>query len=235
MVSLSKLTRFRYSGDEEFFEALIARLAAPSLEDIHIVITHTTPSMILHLTRFLNGAHGQFSTAQLIDRENSISLSLLTDSPLLDTSKPNFILDINRHPHHDLMKIIVAFSARLSTVEVLLLRFFPSKFRLSQLPEYPIPWDSFFLPFCSVKTLTVHPKLVPDVAHSLLPGHGPDILPVLEGIELLKPCWGYILDPNELAESARASMVNAFQPFVASRQQARRSVTVSWKVFSYQS
>ena len=61
MVWLSKLTRFHYSGHEGFFEALVARLAAPSLEDTHIVITCTTPTMILHLTQFINGTYGQFS------------------------------------------------------------------------------------------------------------------------------------------------------------------------------
>jgi hypothetical protein len=63
--------------------------------------------------------------------------------------------------------------------------------------------------------------------------HSPNILPVLQEIGLLKPRWGYFLDSDASVDPA--SMVNAFQPFVVSRQQAGHSVTVTWQVFSNQS
>jgi hypothetical protein len=128
------------------------------------------------------------------------------------------------------MKIIVILSVRFSTVERLFLAFLPGKFyRTTPHPEGPIPWDSFFLPFCNIKTLTVHPKRVPDIAHSLLPIHGPDILPVLKEIRLLKPHWGLFPCPSGSAESMDSTS-NAFQPFIASHQQAGHSVTVSSNV-----
>ncbi|KAI0250878.1 hypothetical protein BJV78DRAFT_1154823 [Lactifluus subvellereus] len=54
IVALSNLTSFHYSGRGVFFEALIAGLATPSLQECHAVITDYTPALASHLSRFIN-------------------------------------------------------------------------------------------------------------------------------------------------------------------------------------
>jgi hypothetical protein len=218
-----KLTGFHYFGPEGFFEAFVAGLAIPLLQDTSIRVTHTTPMVALRLSRFINQV-GKISAIQLILKDIFFRLSFLPHSQPLDAPQRAFILDLEDDPRL-IMKIIGALSAKVSTVEGLLLTLPSRHVDYDERRRGPIPWSSFLSLFISVKILQLHPRLVSGIKDSLLPGHDPELLPALEKIELR---WELC---SVTAQVERVSAWKALEPFVASRKQAGRPVDVSWKEF----
>jgi hypothetical protein len=218
-----ELTSFHYFGPEGFFEAFVALLTVPSLQDFCIYVTHTTPMVALRLSHFISQVE-EFSSIQLFLEENFFRLSFLPHSQPLEAVRPAFTLNLEDDPQL-IMKIIGALSAKLSTVEGLLLTPPSKQDKYDAGRRGPIPWSSFLSPFISVKILQLHPRLVPDIVQTLLSGHDPDILPALEKLELRSELF------SMETQVERVSAWNDLRPFVTSRNQAGRPVEVSWKGF----
>lgn len=75
IAALSNLTSFHYFGGGVFFEALIAGLATPTLQNSLVVITDYTPTLASHLSRFINDVEQSHFAVQLILRKESFCFS----------------------------------------------------------------------------------------------------------------------------------------------------------------
>jgi hypothetical protein len=138
-------------------------------------------------------------------------------------------LDFKRRPHL-IMEMIGALPAILSAVEGLILTYTSSHDgdQTWRLPEDPISWGSFFVPFRSVKILKVQRKLVPDVAYSLFPGREVPVLNLLPALEEIKLRWEFcyhIPDSGRISKSE----IQDLQSFVTSRERAGHPVNVFWQ------
>ena len=90
IVTLSKLTRFRYYGCGVFLNTLVSGLSAPSLRDVDILFAGTIWPSNVHLPRFINEIEEHYHTAHLVFRGWVFRLSLLTHLEHVSHSKPRF-------------------------------------------------------------------------------------------------------------------------------------------------
>ena len=207
IVTLSKLTRFRYGGRHLFLNALVAGLSAPSLLVVDMGLIDGIWFPIEHLPRFIDGIEEHYYAFSVIFGVQNFRLSLQGKSEYI----PRFTLGSrstsSRSPEA-IIQMSDTLSTRLTTVEELHISFDETAIADS------IPWRRFYQQFPSVKVLRTKGINNHWIAHTLLQDHeepddDPTFLPSLEEIELP---W--------LAEVA------AFQPFVSARRQAGRPVKV---------
>ena len=217
IVSLSKLTRFRYVGPGLFLEALVAGLSAPYLRDVNIEFADSTWPPIVHLPRFINEIQKQYHAVYVAFLEWVFRLSLVTQSEYISHCGRSFELaSLNHAPM--LMPMSGVVSTRLTTVEELCVTFDKVT------DEHSIPWRRFYQQFPSVKALrTEGAKSIYSIARTLHQDGEPDdpsFFPALKEINLgTKPFY----------ESRHRSQLAAFQPFVSARQQAGRPVKVFFR------
>jgi hypothetical protein len=65
VVPLSKSTKFRYEGSSVFLYALIARISAPSLQNIDVKFIDDIQSPTVHLSRFISEIEEHYHTIQV--------------------------------------------------------------------------------------------------------------------------------------------------------------------------
>ncbi len=222
--SLSKLTSFRYHGDDEFLNNLLAVFSAPSLRNVDIILNDTTLRSIPHLTQFIDDIRGDYRAAQLVLEKKCFRLSLLVQEEYVDSRRVRSCLDRSLRSSHQnwIMQMSTAFSGKLSTIEELCIVTLDEVQRLDE----RILWREFLLKFPSIKVLRMQNVnyLFVTRALSQLGDHGGPFnrafLGALEKIELCKSTFC-------TAETQLASQLASFQPFVSARQQAGRPVNVS--------
>jgi len=212
IVTLSELTLFHFYGHAAVLDTLVAGMAAPSLQDLHIRFTGgAIASPFRHLSRFTTEIEMRCHACQLLFSKESFRLSLITDSKFITTTVPDFKIYSKNITH-----VSEVLSPKLDAVEDLLL-FCGRK-------EPPsVSWQSFLWQFRSLKVLMVEHRIIFDVANSLRSEEVPDLLPTLEEIQL---CLTSQPPTSSTPERYRAEM-EAFQPFVAVYQRAGRSVNVT--------
>jgi hypothetical protein len=148
----------------------------------------------------------------------SFSLSLLAHSESIYDPDPHF-----NFYSRDVMPIGNAISPRLAIVEEL---FLTSIYKSSS-PSRP-PWRRFLELFHNVKVIRLQDNIdvMFDVAHSLQQedqGESAPVLPSLEEIELCSWPWSF-----NLRRDKRRSVMEAFEPLIAARQEAGRPVKIFW-------
>jgi hypothetical protein len=223
IISLSKLTRFRYDGHCVFLSALVAGLSAPSAQDVDISFADPIRLPIVHLPRFINEIKEHYRAVHVTFRQWLFHVSLLTQSEYIGHYKLRFNLGrILWHNPESVTLSSGAFSTRLATVEELRVTFD----RTVVWVDY-FPWREFLQHFPCVKALRTEGASSSCIA-SILPqdheGPGDDLafLPALEEIELDKK-------PSVNRESQLEPELAAFQPFVSARQQAGHPVKVFFR------
>jgi hypothetical protein len=217
VVPLPKLTFLHFCGHQAFLDALLAGLAAPSLQAFDIELLDNNMPSFCHLGRFITDIEAEYHAFRLVSlSEGSFCLSLVTRSECLEDLNPHF-----RFYSRDIMQIANALSPKLAAVEELLLDYVDK-------PCASTPWRSFLELFCSIKILRLHRRIAVNIAHSLPQGLGePEaVLPSLEEIELR-----YFR--SHVAEDQRRSDLAAFEPFVVTRQQAGIPVKIFWSEVHY--
>ena len=219
IVPVSKLTHFRYSGHSVFFNAFLARLSTPSLQDINIrLIDRTSPPPIVHLPQVLNVIEEHYHVAEVTILGQEFRLLLLTESEYIRHCKPRFelTLPIKCFPL-PIMQVSGALSTRLSTVKEL---------RFVLMDEFHwtgnVSWGDFYHLLPSVKVLRMECPSVYCIMRMLdANDHGEPgdlvFLPDLEEIEL-----------GNKYELRLKSQLAVFEPFVSAlaRQRAGRPVKV---------
>ncbi|KAI0251460.1 hypothetical protein BJV78DRAFT_1211772 [Lactifluus subvellereus] len=220
IIPLSNLTYFRFFGHRVHLEGLLAGLATPSLQDLHIVLSDYSITLpIPHLSRFIHDEGRPVFATRVKFTGLSLDISLLhsTNDPPSRITVPGTMISMAR--------ISTALSATLATVEDLFLTcsFQPETLWLS---EGSNSYREALGQFPNVKILRLRHALVLSVTEFLRQDDGElalDVLPALEEIEL--DAGGY----HELVnESQRASALDNFGPFVAMRQRMGRPMNVFW-------
>lgn len=223
IVTLSKLTRFRYYGCGAFLDTLMSGLSAPSLRDVDVLFPDMVWPSNVHLPRFINEIEEHYHTAHLVFQGWIFRLSLLTHLEHVSHRKPRFIFGPGpSHSTDSIMKLSNRLSTKFTTVKELRVSFHGMAVNIW---ENVIPWRRFLRHFPSVKVLRTEGANNYRIASTLLQNHEePDdlsLLPALEQIELGK----YTFSTHE---GRCEPELAAFGPFVSARRQAGRPVKVSF-------
>jgi hypothetical protein len=234
-VPLTKLKNLQYNGPSVALNALLGRLAAPSLQGLCIGLDDEVASPVSHLSpvsRFIDDVDKTFHSAQLVLCEEIFRISLLTeleDSTLIGRRAPHFNLKFNSKSFPEsIMRMSNVLSTKLATVKQLLITF--KKGRGISWNDVAM-WQRFLRLFCSVKVLRLERDAVLDIANCLEPTYGDSVLasrgflPSLEVIELCAK-ENYSLESESVSRSAELS---AFRPFASARKQAGRPIEVNMK------
>ena len=224
IVSLSKLTHLIFGGHASHLEALVAGLAAPSLQHLEAgLIGQFSTFPIPHLCRFISEAECRFIAVRLDFSSQELKLSAETSSNLV-RDQP-FKLVIPGHSQAvSLEEMGNRLSQPLSTVEELV---------VVLLVPWPTPpfsqWHRFFSHIQQVKVVRVPSFLARRIARSLQDGQVPslDLLPALEQIEV-----DMVMVPSFLSngsdDDSYATINDAFMPFIDARRRAGRPIRLSW-------
>ena len=220
IVPLSEFTFFHFYGHRVSLDSLVSGLAAPSLRTLDMELTDNFTSPIRHISRFMadiNFEPESFKFRVISTDRGYFSLSLLTHSESIYDPDPHF-----NFYSRDVMRIGDALSPRLAIVEELYLVSF------SNFSPSTRPWGRFLELFHNVKVLRLQENInvMFDVARSLQQqdqGESASVLPSLEEIELCTWSWSF-----RLRRDKRRSVMEAFEPFVAARQEAGRPVKIFW-------
>ena len=214
---LPNLTYFHYQGHSLFLGTLVAGFAAPSLQDVHTVLSDNTEYLISHFPRFFDNMEKLYHSAQVIFERDYFRISLLTDSEPVDCVTPSFRFCSACFPD-SIMQMSAALSGKLARVDELLIIFTTDSYPVW---NDAIPWHRFLQQFHSVKILSVEHVDMVDITHTILPDDEitADFLPMLGEIEI-RTCSPESQPVSELAATAS-------HRFVVARQEAGRPVKVS--------
>ena len=223
IVTLLKLSSFRYVGHSVFLDTLTAGLSAPSLRRINIRFSHNLWPPTVHLPRFINEIEKRYHSVHVSFKNRIFCLSLLTQSEYISQRMPRFKLGpFRRRSAESIIEMSGALSMKFATVEEF--RFtFDRKYDPAS-DENLIAWRRFIQQFLSVKAIRIRGVNNYSIARILLHrDHGNPgellFLPVLEEIDLGAKPFG------EECESQLA----AFEPFISARQQAGLPINVFFR------
>jgi len=218
-VSLPNLRWFGFGGMSAYLEALLPQLSTPRLEKLQIWFFSQPFHPVPHLLQSLGSAANiRFSSASLMFHEKSVSL---TAYPHVVARIYAFDLRVSCRDR-DLQVVFLAeilngLREKLSSVEHLSL-----EYKRYSLPEMwddevyrRIQWRKVLELFNNVKTLLVSNGLISDLSASLQSDDGESsfgLLPELKELQYQTHC--------------DASDVLAFAPFIKSRQDSGRPVTL---------
>ena len=257
IISLAELAHLRFEGNSLVVEVLMAGVAAPSLQELRVSLSHMTHVFqvdgfhIPHLTKFIRNVGMIFLAAQLQFSYTNCNLSLLTDSHSIDN--PPF--SVTGNGISSIARISSALSALLATIEDVF-------FAYGSLPTHTgffqrAPWRDFFAQLPNVKILRVQHGIETEVANMLRQSIGqpttPDLLPESDeeetDIDATVPS-GFPVDSNQfnlgflpslegieifmrtpdmpIPDSERVAALEPFEALFAARRQAGLAVKVYW-------
>jgi F-box-like len=214
IVTLSKLTRFHYSGPSTFLNKFMSGLSAPSLQDARFELCTSSP--LFYLSRVIEEVREEFrSVSVAFDGMGHFDILSSTHSGKIDHSKPSFRFNVNHAPY-SIGSINSTPSTKFAAVEELAINF-PS-WNIMNLTRWKQIFSlrDFLRQFRSVRVLRVNPfgPFMQEVGlHLQENDDGEVILPVLEQVEL----------SDEEYQRRAAEAMTAFQPC----ERAGRVVKVS--------
>jgi hypothetical protein len=218
IISLSNLTCFHFSGYRTHLEGLMARLAASSLQEVHIQLyDHPPTPPILHLPRFIRDVGRPAFSAEF-----KFVGSWPRVFVLQSMGEPPLRLIV----FQNVFSVLRTLSDMIATVEDLLFTHPSQTKRQRSLARRSFQWRMLIGKFRNVKILRLRHALVLDVAKFFLrkgEKRALDLLPMLERIELHPGGHDKLF-----SERQRASVLNSFRPFVAARERIGRPVYVFW-------
>jgi hypothetical protein len=219
---LPQLTYLSFTGHITQLEALMACLAAPSLQELRITLPEPRPIFpnATYLSEFIHNLGKTFLSAQLNASHEGASL-VLSSHPV-STDDPPF--RIVASPIVSIQQTGSIFSAVLATVQDV---FIASPFSPSAVPHTRglSPWRTFFMLFHNAKVLRLSRCIESDVGAILQPDNrapASRLLPVLEEIELNAGT------PNRIDKNELASFLDLFKRFVDARYRTHHPVNVRW-------
>ena len=222
IVPLPNLIQLALSGQQIYLEALVAVLAAPSLQHLRVGILNVTNTIsIPHLCRFICDTDNQFREFHLDFSDNMLGILAETCSKSI-YAKP-FTVVIPGPV--SLEEICNRLSGPLATVETLTVVW-------KVIGESRgVKWRKLFNHTRQLKSIMVPWQVALDVAHSFQQdGQGLDmeLLPALELINVDMRPWhpdgGARLEPNS---QDYATIPDAFEPLITAREKVGRPITLS--------
>jgi len=223
-VLLPTLTSLSFAGSLALLEALVAGLAAPSLQELRISVYPRAVLPPTHLPTFIRNSGRHFFSAQVNASGHEINLVMTPHCHSTDDPPLKIIATGMR----SIQLMGGLFYETLATVEDV---FLASPFCLNSLAS-PIQDTShsntFFTPFRSARIIRVSPGIESEVGEMFRKEISPDpsLLPALEEIELNATTASCKLIRIEKKEVV--SILELFKPFVDARQRAGRPVKVHW-------
>jgi len=218
-VLLPELNFLRFTGHITQLEALMACLAAPSLQELRVALQDSYSSIFYapHLSKFVSNIGNSFSCAQLHASRGGINLFMLTHT------QPPFKVIVN--PKTLIEEMGVSLSATLATVEDV---FLTSSFLPMAMP-HGLSWCKVFVNFLSAKTLRISPGVEREVLDIFQLGDRQcyfPIFPALEEVELNATM--YPDAPTQIDEGRQAAILGLFNPLVDARQEKGHTVNIHW-------
>ena len=213
IVPLPNLMEFVFTGHHIFLEALVAGLAAPSLQhlDVWLVGGKTFTFPIPHLCKFVCDTDNYFGLVRLEFWGSGLRFTAETRPKSVHTFR------ISTRESISLEGIGDRLSGPISTVEELQV-VIGQKITTDEIRS--VQWRGFFNHLPQVKVLRVPWQMALDVAHSFQQnGQEPamDILPDLGQINMDMTYW----HPPHVAIS------DVFEPLIAARKKVGRPITLS--------
>ncbi|KAH9972125.1 hypothetical protein BGW80DRAFT_1316621, partial [Lactifluus volemus] len=146
---LSRLTYLSYDGHKQYLEALVAGLAAPSLQYFRIDLRNSYSSEpVPHLSRFISNIEGSFLSVHVL---------------IPTTGNPWIICEDSHSPDHMIRKILV----KDDRTQVLFQHVYPqlhSNLKSRPSADATSPWLGSFQQLQSAKILKMHSDFLHDVA-----------------------------------------------------------------------
>jgi len=146
---LAELTSLHFNGFIDLVEWMIPRLAIPSLQKFHILLSFKSKFHILYLSNLIHNAGILFSAAQIRLSPSSFTFSLLTNPHLTD--------DIHFSIITERLSLIAEIGSELSemltTVEDVTVAFRFPTVNPTTIPKNLPPWLSVFKQLQNVKML----------------------------------------------------------------------------------
>ena len=222
IVPLPNLMQLVFVGQHIYLEALMAVLAAPSLQNLGVGILDTTDTLsIPHLCRFICDTDNQFCRAHLEFLDTR--LGIIAETRSIHT-KP-FRIAITGPI--SLEEIGNKLSGPLATVEKLGIRWNVIGERQG---PHGLQWRRFFEHTRQLKFLSVPWQVALDVAHSFQQdGQGlyMELLPDLDIIYMDMKQWYPGRPPPGSNSQDHAIIPDAFEPLIAARTKAGHPITLS--------
>ncbi|KAH9079644.1 hypothetical protein EDB83DRAFT_1296462 [Lactarius deliciosus] len=220
VVPLSKLTHLIFTGYRLYLQALVVRLAAPTLQHLNVTLYgqsfHFFP--ISHLCKFIRDTGCQFTTVHLCRSRLKLKFCAGTGPQSVDDQPFRIIIPVPV----SLVQMGQELSGPLSTVEKVIITWDVESSSTGTVGHVePDQWRGFFSHVPQVKMVRVPAKAALDVAHSFQQGGEPvlDLLPALERVKVLSTVG---------RDNVYVSGCDAFEPLIAARQRAGRPIRLSW-------
>jgi hypothetical protein len=182
IVSLSKLTRFRYEGQSNTLNALDG-ISTPSLQEVDIRFVDTDWPSIAHLPRFFNEIEEHYHAVHVTFQKSASHLSLPTQP---EDCEPRFNLGFQYRCMESMLRMGGPLSTRLATVEELRITFKFDETDLGALEYNIISWRWFFQQFPCVKVLRIEGIDDNRISRILIQAYRFAISPALEELQLGK-------------------------------------------------
>jgi hypothetical protein len=220
IVPLPNLMQLVFTGPYFYLEALVAVLAAPSLQLLNLELTNKTYAFqIPHFCRLICDTDNQFRLVRMDFSDSRLRFTAETH-PKSVHAQP-FIISIPDPV--SLEEIGNRLSGPLATVEELVIGWNMSSDR----SHGAVQWRGFLNHIRQVKLLQVPWQVALDVAHSFQQDYqepAMDLLPVLEQVimDMTHP------PPLELNTQYHETIPDAFEPLIAARKKGGHSITLSF-------
>ena len=217
-ILLPNLHWFAFGGVSNYLEALLAQMATPSLERLHVWLFGQLTYSVPNLLKFVNITKSfVFGRAGICVNNKRIWLNMYSND--VSKTKHLFSVDIGcgrlDWQVYSISQILNTPIPWLSTVEHLHLAY--DRQTMSSEGHIEVDntlWDRLLRPFPNVRCLQVSSKLLRDISHLLHPDKGESHIELFSGL-------------RELKCSAVDSARDAFAPFIEARRHAGRPVIVA--------
>ncbi|KAH9959144.1 hypothetical protein BGW80DRAFT_1464908 [Lactifluus volemus] len=230
VVHLSRLKYFYCKGHKRYLEAVVAGLAAPSLQTFDISVYGQGCSLrIPYLSRFIRDVEGSFLSVHVMRTTIGPRITCM-DSHSLDHVSRKIVVQDVCHWLRDPGGAPAMLCTKLSTIEHVLFQCSYPDIHLN-CDSWPVVdasyWLDFFQQLQNVKIVKMQSGDLLDVAQFFMKNGGEPpfrFLPALEEIELRPLDRASALISNDAWEE----LLSTFSPFVAARQQAGCPVRIFW-------
>jgi hypothetical protein len=225
IVPLPNLMELVLRGDHIYLEALVALLAAPSLQLLNAEFTDagdaTDEGHIPHLCRLICDTEPQFRLVRLdLSDYNKVRFTAETHSKSVHPQP--FKISIPRPISLEMISNML--SGPLATVEELVIQSI-----IGTDERRIVQWRGFLNHTRQVKFLQVPWQLAHDVAHSFQQDNqepAMDLLPALEQIKM--DMTRYYPPLHDLISQNHEAIPDAFNPLIAARKKVGRPITLSF-------
>ena len=220
IVPLPNLMQLVFIGHNFYLDALVAELAAPSLQHLDVefvdrAFTLPTP----HFCRFICDTDNHFGLVRLDFSDSQLQFTAETRSKTVHAQ--SFRISIPRQIW--LKELGNSLSQSLATVEELVVGW---DIDIASGRSAVVQWREFLKHTRQVKALQMPWQVALDVAHSFQQdGQEPavDILPALEQVNMVMTHW-HPPGPNS---QDHVAIPDAFEPLIAARKKVGRPITLS--------